>query len=439
MNTKLQPQAPEMEQAVLGAVLLEQQAIHTVEPILQPDDFYIPANREIFRAVMNLCYNKNPVDMLTVTEELKRTGKLDECGGILYISQLTNIVAGSSHVEYHALIVKQKAHARSLIHLASKLMEKAYHPATDIYQAQEEFEQEFTALNISKSNTTAWDMPQVLKETIAQVTQRTEKQQKGEIVAIPTGLPQLDDILDGGTRPGELNVISARPGVGKTQFALFCAKTAATHGKKGVFVSMEMGYVQLGGRFLLQDDRINPSRFRKGTMQPAEWEAMEETAGKLWNLPIHIAADHNIRYLKNIKSLLRRMKRTEGLDMAVLDYLGLIKTHRTYDKRYLEIGEITSEIKSLAKELDISILLLAQLARPAKGYIHKKPTFDDLRESGNIEQDADNILILHKPTYNDPDGQSWKNRVQIIIPKQREGISDITLEYNHDNRYKNLW
>ncbi|MCD7936274.1 MAG: replicative DNA helicase [Tannerellaceae bacterium] len=446
MKDKLPPQAIEMEQAVLGAILLEKEALQDIESLLVPDDFYAPAHIEIYKAILALRHNNHPVDMLTVTEELSRTGKLDGCGGAFYISTLTSMVASASHLQYHALIVKEKADARRLIQLASGLLRDIYTAGNDFYEVREQFEQQFTSL-LTASGTQGRVIPlsEALNNAVRHAAHIEELKKSGQLIAIPTGIDALDKALDGGWRSPELIVLAGRPSMGKTQFALWFAKAAAAHKKNVLFTSIEMDERQLAGRYILEDDRIRQSHFRGGEMDAEEWAALHETVSGLWHLPIQIASDHKAGQLSNIKAQARRLKRRGELDLLMIDYLTMIRTGGQYfEKRYLEVGHITLELKNLAKELGIPIILLAQLNRLPAGQPNRKPVMSDLRESGNIEQDADIILFLHKPDFYtadacDNDGVPWKGRGMLIVAKQREGERSLTLVYNHDTRYKKIW
>ncbi len=433
-----------MEQAVLGAILLEKEALQDVENLLEPGDFYLPAHHEIYKAVLTLRRQHHPVDMLTVTEELNRTGKLEECGGPYYISQLTSMLASASHVEYHALVVKEKAEARKLLQLASSLTREIYKPGMDIYEVRDMFERQFTALLTSHSRSQVMDMGEALNDAVKHAAHLEEFRKSGKIIAIPTGISSLDKVLDGGWRSPELIVVAGRPSMGKTQFSLWFAKAAASYNKKVLFTSLEMDPLQLAGRYIMEDERIKPSHFRSGRMEEGEWTALHETVSGLWHLPIRIAADHTINQLSNIKTQARHLKRKGELDLLIIDYLTMVKTNQFFEKRYLEVGYITAELKNLAKELRIPVLLLAQLNRPLKTNQYRRPTLEDLRESGNIEQDADIVLLIHKPNFYDPhlkddDGIPWGNRGELIVAKQREGQRAAILIFEHDARYKKIW
>lgn len=441
---KVQPQAVELEEAVLGALMLEKEAFAIVESLLQADDFYNPTNQIIFKAISELATKRNPIDLLTVAEQLKKMGELEKVGGPVYISQLTDKVASAAHLDFHSKIVKQKAQAREIISIASKVTEMAFDETQDVDEIKETLEQSFSSLTSNNNRFQSLDMKAALKAAIDKASQIQTDKEAGKITAIPTGLFNLDQEFSGGWRSPDLIVVGGRPSMGKTQHALSFAKAAAKANKHCCFISIEMNATQLVNRFLLEDDRISGYNLRTGQMSSEEWSALDYKASEFYNLPIHIADHHNIRYLNNIKSEARRLHRRGELDIMIIDYLGLIRTNMKFQSRYLEIGYITGELKNLAKELNVPIILLSQLNRPMKGTAVKQPQLEDLRESGDIEQDADIVLFIHKPDYYDPnavsqqDGLSWVNRGLLIIAKYREGSRNNAVIFHHDNRYKKI-
>lgn len=441
---KLQPQATELEEAVLGALLVESRAYLDIEDQLTPDDFYSERNQIVYKAIVSLSSKRNPVDMLTVVQELKRSGDLESIGGPLYIAELAEKVASSVHIVYHAQIISQKAKARKLIRIATEVAVKAYDEAFDIDEIQEELEMSLTELASNSRDCQSVSMGEALAEAMETAAKTQELREKGVQTSIPTGLNTLDEILAGGWSAPDLIILGARPSMGKTQHSLSFAKAAAEAGKEILFVSIEMKRTQLVNRYLLEDDRINSRHLKSGQMSPEEWSAIDERAGQLWNLKLNIADHHNIRYINNLKSEARRLKRKGKLQMMIIDYLGLIRTNMKFQSRQLEIGYITGELKNLAKELDIPIILLSQLNRPMKGTAVKEPQLEDLRESGDIEQDADIVVFIHKPDYYNPDvqdskGVPWKNRGKLILSKYREGARNQPIIFHHDNRYKKIW
>lgn len=441
---KIQPQAVELEEAVLGSLLIESKAYQDIEGILAPDDFYVESHRIIFNTISGLNNKRKPIDMFTVSEELKMIGELEAIGGPLYIARLTEKVGSSAHIVFHAQIIKQKSQARKLIHITSDIQSKAFDETQDISETIEELEKKFTELVSNSTDCQSIPMPEALNEAIRKAAKIQELKEKGIRLSIPTGLKNLDETFAGGWMAPDLIILGARPSMGKTQHSLSFAKAASMSGKEVLFISIEMTATQLVNRYLLEDDRINGYNLRTGQMSNEEWAAVDEQAGRLWNMKLNIADNHNVRYLNNIKSEARKLSRKGKLDMMIIDYLGLIKTNMKFASRYLEIGYITGELKNLTKELNIPIILLSQLNRPIKGLAVKEPQLEDLRESGDIEQDADIVLFIHKPDYYDPDikdsnGDTWKGRGKLIISKYREGARNNQIIFYHDDRYKKIW
>ncbi len=441
---KIQPQAPELEEAVLGAILLEKNAFQDVEDILMYDDFYIDSHQIIFKSIASLNSKRKPIDLLTVVEELRFSGELEAIGGPFYIAQLTEKVASAAHIIFHAQIIKQKSQARKLIRITSEIQAKAFDETEDISETIEDLEKSFTELTTSSTNCQSMSMSEALTITMDKASKIQELKEKGIMLSISTGLHSLDETFAGGWMAPDLIVLGGRPSMGKTTHALSFAKAAGNSGKNVLFISIEMTATQLVNRYLLEDNRINSYNLRTGQMSNQEWVAMDEQAGRLWNMKLNIADNHNVRYLNNIKSEARKLHRKGKLDMMIIDYLGLIKTNLKFASRYLEIGYITGELKNLTKELNIPIILLSQLNRPIKGLAVKEPQLEDLRESGDIEQDADIVLFIHKPDYYDSEAidsknEPWKGRGKIIISKYREGARNNSVIFYHDDRYKKIW
>lgn len=441
---KIQPQARELEEAVLGALMLEKQSYLEVENLLNPEDFYDPVHQVIYQAIVNLSNTRNPVDMLTVANELKRMGELSFIGGPVYISNLTDKVGSSAHISFHAQIIKQKSQARKLISISSDIQKKSFDETQDVNEIIEFFEKSFSEITSNNEGFQSLDMAAAINKAIEKASKTQADRQSGKITAIPTGLYFLDELFSGGWHSPDLIILGARPSMGKTQHALSFAKAAAKAGQDCLFISIEMNATQLVNRYLLEDDRISGYNLRVGQMDMEEWNALDKKAAELWNLPIHIADNHNIRFLNNIKSEARRLHRKGKLKIMIIDYLGLIKTNMKFSNRYLEIGHITGELKSLAKELDIPVILLSQLSRPVKGTAVRLPQLEDLRESGDIEQDADIVLFIHKPEYykdsiKDIDLDEWRNKGLLIISKYREGSRNDAITFYHDERYKKIF
>lgn len=438
---KQQPQAIEIEKAVLGALLIESKAIDNVE--LQIEDFYDPKHQTIYEAILGLKLNHKPIDTLTIIERLKSQDKLKEAGNVMYIAELSDMVASSAHIEYHSAIIKQKSIARKLILQSNEVIEKAYNESEDVQSIIEFVEKGFTEITTNSTTSEVYNIKESIKLTLQYLSDIQLKREKGGSVGIPTGLKELDNQLSGGWSAPDLIVLGGRASMGKTQFALQFAKSASSNGFHCLFVSIEMTIVQLILRILTEDDRLSFYNMKTGQMTQQEWEFIDEKIAQITDDKLLIADDHNIRNLNNIKSQARKLHRQGKLDLLIIDYLQLIKTNMKFGTRDLEIGYITGELKNLAKELNIPIILLAQLNRGIKGTV-SMPVLSDLRESGNIEQDADKVIFPHRPTYYDDtavdkDGKSWHNRGVLIIGKNREGEKDAKIYFKHDNNFKKIF
>lgn len=437
------PQARELEEAVLGAIILEKDSFIQVSSILTAESFYDNSHRLIFEAIQDLDRNNSPIDMLTVVEQLRKNGNLEDIGGVIYIVQLSQKVVSSAHLEFHARIVSQKALARKMIEFGSRVQSMAYDESQDISDVLEFAESSFTELTTNTVSSNAVSMSEAIRETINFATQIQKEKNSGILPYIRTGLKGLDRRLHGGWRAPDLIIIAGRPGMGKTQFSLLHASTAGYDKKDCLFISIEMTKIQLIIRYLLEDERINADHILSGQLTSEEWNIIDYKVGQMDKMSLHIADDYNIRNLTTIKSLARKKHREGKLKMMIIDYLQLIRTGMKFGTRDQEIGYITSELKNLAKELNIPIIALAQLSRPERGIVNvKTPQLQDLRESGNIEQDADIVIFIHRPTYYNPEahenGVSWEHRGFLIIAKHRMGEKDAKVYFQHDKQFKKI-
>ena len=443
---KLPPQARELEEAVLGALMLEKDAYAIVGDMLKPESFYDPTHKIVYGAIQSLASMRKPIDVLTVVEELKRCGELEMAGGAVYVAELSEKVASAAHIEYHSQIIEQKWLARKLIEQSSNVTEMAFDETIDVVDIMEFVEQSFTELRTSKTSADSIEMNAAVRKTLEYLADIQRKSQSGESVSIPTGLTDLNNSLNGGWAAPDLIVIGARPGGGKTQFALHFAKNAAQSGKHCLFVSIEMTVEQLVIRYLIEDERLSYKNMKTGQMSDEEWRVLDEVVGGLRMDKLSIADSTSIENLSSIKSLARKLKRDGKLDMLFIDYLQLIKTNQSFGTRDIEIGHITRDLKGLAKELNIPVMILAQLNRPekgAKGMKGYEPNLQDLRESGNIEQDADTVIFPCLPSqwydnFVDSNGVDWKNRGYLKLAKRRDGVRDERLHFQHDERFKKI-
>ena len=439
---KLPPQAPELEEIVLAALIVEKEAIEKIE--LDPIDFYKKSNQTIYTAILRLRDNHNPIDMFTVVEELNRMNELENIGGAYAITLLSMKVSSAANLVYHSNIIKQKSIARKLIALSSEVQQMAFNEDTDVADVLEFMEQNFTDISTGSTHTDASDITMSLSDTIAYMQKLQFEAENGRPAAIPTGLSELDKQLNGGWKAPDLIVLGGRPSMGKTQFAVHFSKHATQNNYPTLFISIEMTKIQLIIRMITENDAIDFYKIKTGQLTREEWVEVDKMVTEISKLKLYIADDYKIRYLNNIKSLARKMARKGDLKLMIVDYLGLIKTNSKFGTRDLEIGYITGELKNLCKELNIPIILLAQLNRAEKGAKVRKPQLNDLRESGNIEQDADIVIFPHRPHYYDSEamdneGQPWENRGELIIGKHREGEINAVVKFKHDKSFKKIF
>jgi replicative DNA helicase len=445
---KLLPQSTELEGAVIGALLLESKAFSEIEGLIGADDFYQSENGKIFSAISNLAGKRGKIDAHMVAEELVLSGELENCGGPYYLSCLMEKVASSAHIVDHVRYIRNKSIARKIIALSNEIQHQAFDQASDIREVIEYFEKQMTGIASCSSGNEPVGMDEAVRMAVKKAEKIQVDRQSGIIRSITTGIRSLDIELNGGWKSPDLIVIGARPSMGKTQLALSFAKNASLSGKEVLFISIEMSATQLVYRYILEDESISNYNLQTGQMTVSEWGALDKQVKRVGNMKIHIADSSDIRYLGNIKSEARKLKRRGKLGMMIIDYLGLIRTNMTFERRQIEIGHITGDLKNLAKELDIPIILLSQLNRPQKATIKeaakREPDLESLRESGDIEQDADIVLFIHRPSFYDPDAvdgneNTWKGRGKIIISKYREGVRNNTVIFHHDINFKKIW
>jgi replicative DNA helicase len=431
-----------MEEAVLCAMMLDSEACRMATEMLSPESFYVEANKAVFTAINELFNTMRAVDLITVVDALKSQKKLEEVGGAKFIARLSSVVASGMNSEYYARVVAQKHLARRIIALAHNALTMAYDAGEDVADTIAYLEAGVTELSISAggAKTESVEMYTATTNALNKAEQLQAERMAGNATSIPTGISALTREFYGGWKAPDLIVLAGRTSMGKTQLALHFAKSAAEAEKDVLFISIEMSETQLVNRLLLEDERISAYNLSTGQLSEDEWRALNQRASQLLRLKLHIAASPEIKYLDRMCSEARRLKRKGKLSMMVIDYLGLVCTRQRLERRQLEIAHITGTLKSLAKELDIPIILLSQLNRPERGTAVKEPQLHDLRESGDIEQDADIVLFIHRPSYyNEDQYPEWNNKGKIIIGKYREGARNRAVVFHHDNSFKKIW
>ncbi len=425
---KLPPQAPELEQAVLGALMLERNAVNEAIDILQPESFYVEAHRRIFGAILALFRNDQPIDILTVTEELKKRGELDIVGGPFYISQLTNKVASSANVEYHARIISQKHIMRELIRISAETMRDAYDDSADVFDLLDKTEQDLYTITSGNLKRNYEPMSDLIQDAIAQI--ENAKSKGDGVSGVPTGFAKMDK-LTGGWQRSDMVIVAARPGMGKTAFVLSMARNIAVEHKKAVAVfSLEMSSTQLVTRLIASEAAISSEKLRKGDLNDAEFAILHQHIARLTNAPIFID-DTPALNIFELRAKARRLKSQHNVELIIIDYLQLMTAGGEGNKsgnREQEISSISRSIKSIAKELDVPIIALSQLSRAVETRGgDKRPMLSDLRESGAIEQDADLVCFLYRPEYYkiyEDESGSTLGIGEVIIAKHRNGALD---------------
>ena len=434
----IQPQALELEEAVIGALMIEQDAFLKVSDILKEESFYDHRHQVIYKAVANLSLNQRPVDILTVTEQLKSSGNLEEAGGMLYVTQLAGKVTSSAHIEYHARIIAQKAMARELITFTSEIQTLAFDDTTDISELLSEAENKLFQIahrNVKKDFTS---IDAVLKESMERI--RTASQRAEGMSGLASGFGALDNITSGWQK-SDLIILAARPAMGKTAFALSMAKNIAVNNEQPVaFFSLEMSNVQLVNRLISSVCEIPGSKLRDGRLAPFEWNVLDSKINALQNAPIYLDDTPQLS-ITEFRTKAIRLKQEHDVKLIIIDYLQLMNASGIrFGNRQEEISTISRNLKGIAKELDIPIIALSQLNRGVEGregYEGKRPQLSDLRESGAIEQDADIVCFIHRPEYyriyEDNNHNDLRGIAEIIIAKHRNGgIGDVRLSFRSD-------
>lgn len=431
---KIQPQAVDLEEAVLGAIMLEKDALTSVIDILKPDVFYKDQHKVIYAAIIKLFSKSEPVDILTVTSELKKSGEIEQAGGAYYITQLTNRVASSANVEYHAHIIIQKYIQRELIRISSEIIKDAFEDSLDVFDMLDKAEQNLFTVSDTNLRRNTLDMHALVKEALQYIEKAKDQQE--QLRGVPSGFTALDRYTTGWQK-SDLIILASRPGMGKTAFALSMARNIAVDFKKPVAIfSLEMSSIQLVTRLISAESRLSSDKLRKGELADHEWQQLNTRISKLIDAPIFID-DTPALSIFELRAKCRRLKAQHNIEMIFIDYLQLMRG--SFDRqgnREQEISNISRSLKSLAKELDIPVLALSQLSRAVETRGgSKKPILSDLRESGAIEQDADLVLFIYRPEYygfTEPheDGTPTLGLAEISIAKHRNGpLGEIHLKF----------
>jgi len=412
------PNSTEAELSVLSAMLQDSTAVLRACEQLKSDDFYQPAHQEIFQVMADMNARHMPIDLVTLQAELSRKGTLEGIGGIAYVLKINNYAPTAVNVRTYIDIVREKSTLRKLIAASQTISKECYSQEKDLQEILNISEKEIFNIVMNRQEGEALKpLMEVLRNTYTYIEELARN--KGDIAGVPTGFIDLDSMLTG-LHPGELIIVGARPAMGKTSFAMNIAEHAALNkGKTTAVFTLEMPREQIALRMLCSDAKVDMQRVRKGTLRDEDWISLAKSLGPLSAAPMYID-DTSAITPTMLRSRCRRLMMDKGLDLVVVDYLGLMRSDSHAENRQLEVSEISRQLKAIALELKIPIVACAQLSRANKDRIDKRPMLSDLRDSGSIEQDADVVMFLHREEYYNRDTED-KNIGEVIVSKQRSG------------------
>lgn len=419
---KLPPQARDLEEAVLGALMLEKNALNAVVEFLKPEHFYADTHREIYQAIIDLFKDSEPVDMRTVVNQLRKNAKLELVGGAYAIAELTSKVSSAANIEYHARVIIEMAIKRNLIQIASQIHHDAYEDTTDVFELLDKTEQSVFEISDSNLRKNYDNMRNLMARAIQEL--QVLKDHKDGLTGVPSGFTALDRITSGWQK-SDLVIIAARPGMGKTAFVVSALRNAAVDFKIPVAIfSLEMASVQLVNRMISAEAELEGEKIKRGNLADHEWAQLVHKTSRLSSAPIFIDDTPALSILE-LRAKCRRLKAEHNVQLIVIDYLQLMRGDQG-GNREQEIASISRALKGIAKELSVPVLALSQLSRgvETRGG-DKRPQLSDLRESGSIEQDADIVMFLYRPEYYkitvDEDGMPTQGMGEVIVAKHRNG------------------
>lgn len=432
---KLPPQAIDLEEAVLGALMLEKDALTAVVDILLPDSFYKDAHKMVYEAILDLFNAGEPIDLLTVTNQLRKNGKLELVGGAYFITELTSRVSSASNIEYHARIITEQAMKRDMIRIASDIQKEAFEDTTDVFELLDKMEQSLFEISENNIKKNYVDMRSIMREAIIEL--ESKKGQKDGLTGVPSGFTALDRVTSGWQK-SDLVIIAARPAMGKTAFVLSVLRNAAVdHNRPVAIFSLEMSSIQLVNRLISSEAELDSEKIKKGNLADYEWQQLIHKTGKLTSAPLFVDDTPALSILE-LRAKCRRLKAQNDVQLIVVDYLQLMSGDSKGNNggnREQEISSISRALKKIAKELSVPVIALSQLSRAVETRGgDKRPQLSDLRESGAIEQDADIVMFLYRPEYygitEDEDGNSTSGVGEVIIAKHRNGsLENVKLRF----------
>lgn len=414
---RIPPHSVEAEQSVLGSILLDKEAMISVSETLVPEDFYKEAHKVIYESMLKLYNSQSEIDLITLTDELRDQGYLDDIGGIAYITSLSTVVPTTSNIKYYVNIVKEKSISRQLISAANDIINLGYDGSAKIEYVLENAEKKIFDISQERATNDFQPINQVISEALSMLEKLYEE--KNDVTGLTTGFRDLNKKINGLQR-SDLLLIAARPAMGKTAFALNLVQNAALKGDASVAVfSLEMSKEQLVQRMIASQSTVELKKIKTGTLADNDWPRITDGMAILSGAKIHIDDTPGIK-ISELRSKCRKLKIEKGLDLVLIDYLQLMEGEGQNESRQQEIAKISRSLKILAKELDCPVVALSQLSRAPEQRADHRPMLSDLRESGSIEQDADIVMFLYRDEYYNPDTEK-KNIGEVIVAKNRHG------------------
>ena len=425
---RLPPQNVEAEQSIIGAILIDNEALPKALEIIGIDDFYKTSHRKIFRSMVELFDRNEPIDLITLTDYMKRSDELDAVGGVSYLSSLVNMVPTAANIKYHSKIVREKGLLRSLLSSATEIASKVYEDNLEAEEMVDYAERSIFDISDKRVKASFITLKELIKSSFEMIEHLYDK--KEAITGVPSGFRDLDELTTG-FQKGDLIVVGGRPSMGKTAFTLNIAQHVGLESREPVAIfSLEMAKEQLAFRMLCSEAMVNSNSIRKGFIKKEDWHKLTGAASKLTGAPIFIDDSSGITALE-LRAKARRLKMEHGLSLVIVDYLQLMRGKGSFERREQEISDISRSLKGLAKELSIPVIAVSQLNRSVEQRRPPTPMLADLRESGAIEQDADVILFLYRDEVYNKDTPANKGEAEVIVAKQRNGpIGKVNLTFN---------
>ena len=425
---RLPPQNVEAEQSIIGAILIDNEALPKALEIIGIDDFYKTSHRKIFRSMVELFDRNEPIDLITLTDFMKRSDELEAVGGVSYLSSLVNMVPTAANIKYHSKIVREKGLLRSLLRSATEIASKVYEDNLEAEEMVDYAEKSIFDISDKRVKASFITLKELIKSSFEMIEHLYDK--KEAITGVPSGFRDLDELTTG-FQKGDLIVVGGRPSMGKTAFTLNIAQHVGLESREPVAIfSLEMAKEQLAFRMLCSEAMVNSNSIRKGFIKKEDWHKLTGAASKLTGAPIFIDDSSGITVLE-LRAKARRLKMEHGLSLVIVDYLQLMRGKGSFERREQEISDISRSLKALAKELSVPVIAVSQLNRSVEQRRPPTPMLADLRESGAIEQDADVILFLYRDEVYNKDTPANKGEAEVIVAKQRNGpIGKVNLTFN---------